>query len=385
MTAPAATTRPLRVSVVTPFGSTAGGAEAWLRNALDLGLTAEDGFVVSAVVLAAGPLVQQLRDRGIESAVVPVPAAPAGIAARVPAVARALRRQRPDVVVANGVKAQLVAAGSRAAVRAPLVYVKHDHSFDATLAKPLGAAASAVVATALEVGQPTGRSDLIVIEPPRPPEPLPRDAALAELAGRGLPADDRLTLMMITRLVPYKGVDVAIDALSLPGAAPWRLVVVGGDDAATPGETERLRALAERSGVSDRVVFLGPIPGAGTLVAAADALAVLTRPGGPRTPGREGYGITATEAMLAGVPVIVAGQGPIARRLQTPDGPAGVVLDAADPGECARALAELDDADLRADMGARGRAAAAQAPDDAAVARAFAEVVRHAALVRSRR
>ena len=121
------------------------------------------------------------------------------------------------------------------------------------------------------------------------------------------------------------------------------------------------------------------------LLAAADALAVLTRPGGPRTPGREGYGITATEAMLAGVPVIVAGQGPIARRLQTPDGPAGVVLDAADPGECARALAELDDADLRADMGARGRAAAAQAPDDAAVARAFAEVVRHAALVRSRR
>ena len=103
MTAPAATTRPLRVSVVTPFGSTAGGAEAWLRNALDLGLTAEDGFVVSAVVLAAGPLVQQLRDRGIESAVVPVAAAPAGIAAMVPAVARALRRQRPDVVVANGV------------------------------------------------------------------------------------------------------------------------------------------------------------------------------------------------------------------------------------------------------------------------------------------
>ena len=39
------------------------------------------------------------------------------------------------------------------------------------------------------------------------------------IAGRGLPADDRLTLMMITRLVPYKGVDVAIDALAVGSLA----------------------------------------------------------------------------------------------------------------------------------------------------------------------
>ncbi|MFI0433487.1 MAG: glycosyltransferase family 4 protein [Candidatus Nanopelagicales bacterium] len=375
---------PLRVSVVTPFGTTAGGAEGWLLNAIDLGLTQDNGFEVSAVVLADGPLVEQMQVRGIPTAVVATPASPAGIMARVPAVARALKQQRPDVVVANGVKAQVVAAGARGILRRPLVYVKHDHSFDASLAKPLGAAATAVVATALEVGQPTGRADLIVIEPPRPPDPLPRPEAAVALASLGLPASDERTLMMITRLVPYKGVDVAIDALGLSAARGWRLVVIGGDDAATPGETVRLRALAERSGVAGRVSFLGSIPGAGRLVAAADALAVLTRPGGPRTPGREGYGITATEAMLAAVPVIVAGEGPIARRLRTPGGPAGIVLDAADPGACAGALGRLDDPALRAAMGANGRAAAVRAPGDSEVARAFADVVRHAALVRSR-
>lgn len=155
--------------------------------------------------------------------------------ARVPAVARALKQQRPDIMVANG-RTSVVAAGARGILRRPLVYVKHDHSFERSLAKPLGAAATAVVATALEVGQPTGRADLIVIEPPRPPDPPPRPEAAVALASLGLPAsDERGTLMMITRLVPYKGVDVAIDALGLSAARGWRLVVIGGDDAATPG------------------------------------------------------------------------------------------------------------------------------------------------------
>lgn len=79
--------------------------------------------------------------------------------------------------------------------------------------------------------------------------------------------------------------------------------------------------------------------------------------------------------MLAGIPVIVAQEGPISRRLRTQTGPAGVTLQSPTSEHLAEALVTLADEDTRASMGARGVEAARNLPDQAQVTQAFADVI----------
>src|SRR5205085_5373064 len=178
-----------------------------------------------------------------------------------------------------------------------------------------------------EVGEATGRADAVVITPPRPQKPATRAAALRFWAARGVELDGDPTMVMATRLIPYKGVDDAIAALGHDGAGAWRLVVAGGDDYATPGETDRLRSVARSLGVDDRVVFAGPVEGAGRYLAAFDALAVLTKSEASR-PMAEGFGIAALEAMTAGLPVVATASGSLERMVA---GGAGAIVPQADP------------------------------------------------------
>jgi glycosyltransferase involved in cell wall biosynthesis len=364
-----------RLLIVTPYGSVAGGAEQWVLGILRDPQLREAGWSVDAIVMQEGPLAQTLRAEGVTTICLPVPASPAGIARRAPSLRRAICSRAPSVVMANGVKAQLAVSLALTGTGIPTVWVKHDHSHDRILARPLGSTASVVVSTAAEVGQPTGRRDLVVIEPPRPPQPLPAAAAQAQLYARGWRPTRPLALGMISRLVPYKGVDLAIEALSLDRTDAWELVVIGDDDAATPGEMLRLQGLAASLGVSQRVCFTGAIPEAGRLLTAVDAVGVLTRPGQQDAPSKEGYGIVASEAMLAGVPVVVAQPGPITRRLDTPAGQAGVTLQHPNATELARALEQLTDPAVRRGMGARGQQVAQMMPTAADVARQFVDVV----------
>lgn len=361
----------MNVTVVSAFG-TVGGSEEWILGVLD---HARHAVQPRFVVLQDGPFVAELTARGIPATVVPTGPRPWHLLAASRSIRRELRSHRPAVVVGNGVKAQAAAWPAARLGKIPTVWVKHDHSFDGSLARPLGRTATLVVATALEVGEPTGRTDLVVIEPPRPPEPLAAAQAATILAEHGSHGH-RPTVAMISRLVPYKGIDVAIDAL--PDAPGWDLLVIGGPDASAPGEQERLTRLARSRDVSDRVHFAGPIAGAGRLLAAVDCLAVLTRPD-PGAPPREGYGIVATEAMLAGIPVIVAGGGAIAGRLLTSTGQAGLVVPQTDPAQTARALRQLSDPAVRHRMGDVGRTVAAGLPDDQDVANRFVAVLERAA------
>lgn len=347
---------PLRVTAVLAVGA-AGGAERWL---LDLA-AAGSRLQVSWVALADGPLVAELRARGDRVVVLATGRRPQDLLGPVVRLAAALRRDRPDVVVGNGVKAALVAvaAGRLAGVRT--VWVKHDHSFDGRLAQLLAGAADAVVATSEPLAASVAPARVaVVVQPPRPDPPLSRALARKQLAERGVDwADDRLTLVCASRLVPYKGVDDAIRALALPPARDWRLVVLGEDDAATPGERERLRALAAGLGLQDRVCLPGAVPGAGRLLAAGDAVAVLTRPDVAGTPGSEGFGLAALEAQLAGLPVIATAAVPAAAA-----SPGSVwTVAPGSPSAVAAALGELSDASVRARAGATALAHARAAPD----------------------
>lgn len=360
-----------RVTFVSSFGTNAGGGEQWLTSVIQHAPQLRS----RAVVLADGPLVSDLRGLGLPTVVIETGPGGRDVAAASRRLWTELRRHRPDVVVANGVKAMTVVVGPALALGIPRVWIKHDHSFDRRLAVPLGRAATRVVATTESVGLPTQRRDLVVVEPPRTSVPLAPAPALAALAAAGCRYADGPTLGMIGRLVPYKGLDIGIMALAYPEAADWRLVAVGGVDPSTPGEDERLRRLAADLGVAERVQLIGPIPDAGRLVRAFDALAVLTRPGQVGAPQAEGFGITALEAMLGAVPVVAVGPSPIAERLVTPEGPAGISVPASDPRAVARALHALRDPRVRELLGARGRRIAEQHPDAQQVADRVVEVI----------
>jgi glycosyltransferase involved in cell wall biosynthesis len=355
-------TRRLRALIVLPFGIV-GGAELWLLQLLE----ATKRLEAVSVLLADGPLRVELEARGIP---VQVRATGRRLVDQLGAVMwllRRLRRDQVDIVLANGVKAAVSAVPAARARRVPVVWVKHDYFHDRWLARPLAATATRVVATDPGVGRATGRSDVVIVLPPRPDRaPADRAEAIRFWNERriALGAEDAPAVAMVGRLVPYKGIDTAIEALARASAAPWRLVVVGADDPSALGETERLKARAAALGVLHRVHFTGPVPAAGHWVAAFDALAILTRVD-ERGNGREGFGMSALEAMLAGVPVVAVESSGAARRLE---GLAGVVVPDDDPAAVASALAHLSNPAARQAAGAAAQSLSARHPDAATTA-----------------
>ncbi|MGW4487336.1 glycosyltransferase [Amycolatopsis sp. NPDC004368] len=111
-------------------------------------------------------------------------------------------------------------------------------------------------------------------------------------------------LVAVGRLVPRKGFDTAIAALAQ--LRETELVIAGGPEkgrlAADP-EVRRLRELAQRFGVADRVRFAGQVSRTDmpALLRSADAVVC--------TPWYEPFGIVPLEAMACGVPVVAAAVG----------------------------------------------------------------------------
>lgn len=370
---------PLRVLIAQPFGEV-GGAEAWLLKLLD----AAEGLAPEVVLLKDGALRGELERRGIAVEVRPVGNSPLEVPGAVMWMVRRIRRTRPEVVMGNVLKAQLIAAPAGKLTRTPTVWAKHDHGYDRQLAVPLARLSTKVIGAVEELAAPTRRADAVIIPPPRPDdEPAGREEARTQMESLGIPLGDRPTLVMAGRLVPFKGVDDAICALALPAASAWRLVVAGVDGWAGQGETDRLRGLAAELGVAERVHFAGHVERVSHYLAAFDALAVLTKPTGEwRAPGAEGFGTSAFEASLAGIPVVAVASGAVARRLD--GGKAGVAVPPNDPEAVARALGTLADPETRRRMGAHARSIVEDHPDVHECARRLVAVLRDAAATRRR-
>lgn len=331
---------PLRVAVVQ-HGGVLGGAERW--QLVLAGAT--ERLDVALIAIGSGPAAGAWAARG--STVVPMPnerSAP-GLLRLAARVLPALRRLRPDVVVAHGVKAALVAVPAARVLGIPVVWVRHDASFG-RLARVLDRVTDGQVATSGWLMEGRAPRNGLVLTPPRMPAPVRRDLARAAL---GLHVDEGdLLLGMAARIMRYKGTEDAITALAAPPSARWVLAVAGIDDPSEPDEQERLVKLAAELGVADRVRFLGEVPDFHRVVTAFDAVAVLTKPT-PELPWlREGFGMTALEAMTGGVPLVatppvddLAGRGCLA-------------VPAGHPAAVADALRRLTDPDLRRETGAAG-------------------------------
>ncbi|WP_244928568.1 glycosyltransferase [Nocardioides sp. W7] len=346
----------LRLLVVTPSG-VLGGSERWLLDLLD---AAGHRLRPEVWLLEDGPLRAELEARGTPVTVLPTGRRAASLAARGLDLRRRLRASDAEVVLANGVKAAAAVVPAARVVGVPVCWAKHDFSWDRELARPLGRLADEVLAMSASVAEPTGRTDAVVVPPPRSGD-APADRGVAESfwTGHGLPPATGPTVAMIGRLVGYKGVDTAVRALAEPAAGEWRLVVVGAEDPTEPDEARRLSALAEELGVADRVHLLKSVEGAGHYLAAFDAVAVLTRRAGRRF-GREGYSLVALEALAAGVPLVGAAGNPEVERMART---AGRVVPPEDPGAVAAALGELRGPEVAGRCGTAGRAVVATHPD----------------------
>lgn len=159
---------------------------------------------------------------------------------------------------------------------------------------------------------------------------------------------DAPTIVFVGRLQPFKGTDIAVDALArlrrlVPDA---RLVIAGGDSPrGSRGERVRLNVRARVLGVADRVSFLEPLPHADLpdLYRAADVVVVPS--------ASESFGLVALEASACGTPVVASAVGGL--RTVVRDGETGYLVRR-DPTAFAAAVSRvLADRDARDRMGER--------------------------------
>jgi glycosyltransferase involved in cell wall biosynthesis len=197
------------------------------------------------------------------------------------------------------------------------------------------------VAELRAMGLPPGRASVI-----------PCGVDTADFRPVQVPPPDRRRLLVIGRIVERKGVGNAIEAVAqLPGV---ELVIAGGpspDLLATDPEVTRLRALADRLGVAERVRFVGSVERAAVpaLMCSADIVVAV--------PWYEPFGIVPVEAMACGRPVVGTAVGGLLDTVLP--GVTGELVPPRRPDLLAPVLRDLlADPDRRAAYGRAGRARA---------------------------
>lgn len=110
----------------------------------------------------------------------------------------------------------------------------------------------------------------------------------------GLPEDRLVVAFVALGHFERKGLPLLLEAVARRRDLPVHLAVVGG----TPAATNAYRDQARRSGLADRVTFLGTQPDVRPFLWAADAFALPSH--------YETFSLAPLEAMAAGVPVVVS-------------------------------------------------------------------------------
>lgn len=149
--------------------------------------------------------------------------------------------------------------------------------------------------------------------------------------GSTAPPPGRQRIVCVSRLVPRKGIQDVVRALvDLPEV---ELLIAGGPPAAMLGEdaeASRLRRLAVRLGVGDRVEMLGAVERRDVPALLRSASVVCC------TPWYEPFGLVAVEAMACGVPVVASRVGGLAETVH--HGVNGFLVPPRRPEEIARAV-----------------------------------------------
>jgi D-inositol-3-phosphate glycosyltransferase len=284
----------------------------------------------------------------------------------VPAMARDLAQRLaddpPDVVHAHFWMSGLASLAAASPLDIPVVQTFHalgavkrrfQHDLDTSPATRIGheqtlaVLADRVIASCademkelIRLGGDASRIDIV---------PSGVDLSLFTPEGVVAPRTQRHRLLVVSRLVPRKGVDDAIR--SVARLADTELLIAGGPDPkqlVSDPEARRLSELAAELGVAERVQLLGRVSHSDlpALIRSADVMVCL--------PWYEPFGIVPLEAMACGVPVVGTAVGGLLDTVA--DGSTGLLVQPRDPRAATRAIRRLlSDARLRRRLGASGR------------------------------
>lgn len=322
-----------------------GGEERYLLTLLEeLG----PDWVQEVVVLHDGPLVAQLAGYPVH---VLETGRRVGILVSAWRLRRHLGRTRPVLVHANGVKAALVCA----LAGVPLVWLKHDFSWDARLARFIGRRSRRVVGVSgavLEIFRGTD-IDARVVHTGIPELAADRSVGRRRLLEALGPPEPSAVAAIAARLDPGKGHVEALAVLPeiLANEPGFRLALMGAEHAPHLEHADRLRREVAERGLEAAVTFLGYREDAVELMAGCDAVlvpSVVDEKGF----GREGFPLTAIEAMAVGTPVIGYDHGGLPEVV----GDCGLLVRPGDRRALRDAILTLvRNEELQADLGRCGR------------------------------
>jgi glycosyltransferase involved in cell wall biosynthesis len=264
----------------------------------------------------AGPDLSAIkRDNNLFASSIPVAGAICRLIKQISTVAKGF-----DVIYANSQKAFVLAAAASLIVRKPLIWHCHDilstEHFSRThirldvflannIAKIVIFPSQACVTAFIAAGGKPSRAK--VLYSGVKPLSLTRKDNMRAMLRETLGISESFTYGVFSRLSPWKGQHIAIEALqTLPDA---RCVIVGGSQFGEDDYEAELHSLAEQLGVSDRVTFLGHRSDVADIMASVDAYCH------PST-SPEPFGMAVLEAMREGLPIVATNAGGIPELIQ---------------------------------------------------------------------
>jgi len=264
-----------------------------------------------------------------------------------------VRRLRPDVVHADGIKGALVSTLALAGTRVPVVWLKCDFSRDGWLARAVARRCRSIAAVSravTETFRDGGLEKTTVVPFGLPEAKVDREWARAKV--RGLVGGEGPVLALVGRLDPHKGHREVLAVLPrLREHHDVRMMFVGADDPAHPGYRARLAGEIAAAGLDAAVSLPGFRADSVELIAGSDALvipSVTSRSG----LGKEGFSLVALEAMGVGTPVVAYDHGGPPEVL----GDCGLLVPPGDRDALTGALLRLlDDEGLHERLGECGR------------------------------
>jgi glycosyltransferase involved in cell wall biosynthesis len=340
----------LKVAYIVTRADPIGGVQVHVRE-LTAALRAH-GHEPTVIIGGRGPLLAQLRERGIQTVVVrhlSVPINPLRDFRALREIGAVLKELQPDVVGVHSAKAAILGRLAARSLGIPVILTAHGWTFTPgipplqamvyrRIEQFMGRFTDKIMAVSefdRRLGLAAGivpESRLVTVYNGIPDVPT-------EL--RADPSRSPVRLVMVARLAPQKDHVTLLRALVDLQNYRWELDLVGEGPL-----LEQTKNLAQRLGLSGRVHFLGQRTDVEQLLANSQVALLITN--------WEGFPISILEAMRAGLPVVasaVAGTGESVRDDQTgylaPRGNVDVLRD--------RIAQLLADPQLRARLGANGR------------------------------
>ncbi|HUB73646.1 MAG TPA: glycosyltransferase family 4 protein [Solirubrobacteraceae bacterium] len=307
---------------------------------------------VYALVVGEGPLAARMHEIGVPAWVATAHQrrpSPRSLGAFTRSLLELLRRVRPQVVLAAGVKAAFLAAPGARLGGVPIVWQKVDLSLDSQLSLPLAALVDGVVsvseAAAASLGPLRERRLLDVVG-----TPVALPEMDYELADERAPA-----IGTLGSLIPYKGHHhiVRAAALLVEEFPDLRVVLAGAPVAEHPRYPEELERLAAELGIARNVEIAGFVHDVTPLLSSLRVYVNATHRD-ERGFGLEGLSGGMLEAAWIGLPVVASRGGGNAEALL--EGVSGTLVEPRDPAAIAGATARyLRDAALARTAGEAGR------------------------------